>query len=189
MRPSRDEWGLQLAEVTAQRATCLRRSVGCVLVDRHGHVLATGYNGVAAGQLHCNELGVREATSANPGPVVSPRNLAGRPTTAVAFGVDYRAVSGEVYDYLHACPGALSPSGTNLDGCGAIHAEQNALLQCRDVQTIETCYVTCSPCLTCVKMLLNTACRRIVYRERYPHTEALDLWVEASREHRLLPKV
>lgn len=166
MRPSRDEWGLQLAEVTAQRATCLRRSVGCVLIDRHGHVLATGYNGVAAGQPHCNEVSGRVFFADEP---MSEQSYA--PT------------------YPNACPGARSASGTNLDGCQAIHAEQNALLQCRDVQAIETCYVTCSPCLSCVKMLLNTSCQRIVYRERYAHGEALDLWIEAQRYHQPQPRI
>jgi len=153
MRPSRDQWGLQLAQVTAQRATCLRRSVGCVLVNGRGHVLATGYNGVAAGQRHCNELVIERLGS---------------------------HITKETYP--HACPGARSPSGTNLDGCQAIHAEQNALLQCRDVHQIHTCYVTASPCMTCVKLLLNTSCERIVFTEEYPHKEARELWVGSGRE-------
>jgi len=148
-RPTKDQWGLQLAWITASRSTCLRRSVGCVLVDKRGHILATGYNGVSAGAKHCNEEhGFNQGTG----------------------------------KYPHACPGATSPSGTNLDGCQAIHAEQNALLQCRDVWEIETCYTTTAPCMTCVKLLLNTSCQRIVFQEPYAHAEARDLWVEAGRE-------
>src|SRR5689334_20181011 len=47
------------------------------------------------------------------------------------------------------CPGASEKSGskTSLYLCEAIHAEQNALLQCKDVQTIHTCYISCSPCI------------------------------------------
>jgi deoxycytidylate deaminase len=56
MRPDRDSWAMALAVVTAERATCLRRKVGAVLLNERGHVLSTGYNGVAAGQNHCNEL-------------------------------------------------------------------------------------------------------------------------------------
>jgi dCMP deaminase len=75
------------------------------------------------------------------------------------------------------CAGAVLPSGSGLDACEAVHAEQNALLQCRDVELIETCYVTVSPCVTCVKLLLNTACKRIIFTELYPHAEAAyDLW-------------
>lgn len=156
-RPTRDEWGLQLAQVTASRSTCLRRSVGCVLVDKRGHILATGYNGVAAGQKHCNE----------------PQDV-----NVVAY---LKAMKALPVPYPHACPGAQSPSGTNLDGCQAIHAEQNALLQCGKVREIDTCYTTTAPCMTCVKLLLNTSCQRIVFKEDYPHSEARVLWENAGR--------
>jgi dCMP deaminase len=146
MRPTRDQWGMQLAVVTAARTTCLRRAVGAVLVNDRGHVLATGYNGVAAGQPHCNMHDRFHETG-----------------------------------FPHACPGAHAPSGQNLDGCQAIHAEQNALLQCRDVYSIDTLYATASPCMTCVKLLLNTSCKRIVFQEEYPHIEAKSLWVSAGR--------
>jgi hypothetical protein len=50
MRPTRDEYYLREAELVASRSTCIRRSVGCVLVDAHGRELAKGYNGVASGR-------------------------------------------------------------------------------------------------------------------------------------------
>lgn len=146
MRPSRDEWALRLAMLTALRSTCCRRQVGCVLLSARGHVLATGYNGVAAGLPHCNQHDPFEPTG-----------------------------------FPFACEGAVAKSGTNLDGCEAIHAEQNALLQCRDVYAIETCYVMASPCMTCTKLLLNTGCQRIVFLEDYPHNEAGKLWTRAGR--------
>lgn len=148
MRPSRDQWAMQLALLTAQRTTCLRRGVGCVLLNSRGHVLATGYNGVAAGLPHCNEVD---------------------PTYHLNGG------------YRHACAGARALSGINLDACQAIHAEQNALLQCQDVYRIHTAYVTTSPCITCVKLLLNTSCERIVFVEEYPHSAAKELWEGAGR--------
>lgn len=81
-----------------------------------------------------------------------------------------------------ACPGALLPSGTGLDKCEAIHAEQNALLQCRDVYDIRRCYSTTAPCLHCVKLLLNTGCHEIIFFQDYPHTEeSKRLWERASR--------
>ena len=79
------------------------------------------------------------------------------------------------------CPGAALPSGTGLDVCEAIHAEQNALLQCKDVEQIDTAYVTTMPCMTCTKLLLNTSCRRIVYAAEYPHQEAKQLWIKNGR--------
>lgn len=135
-RMNKDEYFANMAQLVSRRATCVRRSVGCVLVSGRGHVLATGYNGPPSGSDHC---------------IDSP------------------------------CPGASYPSGSGLERCEAIHAEQNALLQCRDVFQIETAYVTTMPCITCAKLLLNTSCQRIVYIEDYPHTEAKDLWERNGR--------
>lgn len=163
MRPNKDEWALGLAKLTAQRSTCCRRSVGCVLLNERGHVLSTGYNGRAAGLPHCNEFD---------GGVYG-----------LVHAADFDPSKMKASDcYPHACPGAFnSLSGTNLDACEAIHAEQNALLQCRDVHQIMTCYVTVSPCLTCVKLLLNTSCQRIVFLEKYAHGQAEKLWYETGR--------
>lgn len=76
------------------------------------------------------------------------------------------------------CAGAALPSGQGLELCEAVHAEQNALLQCSDVDEVHTCYVTTSPCVTCVKLLLNTGCVRVVFAEPYAHDEAARaLWL------------
>lgn len=141
IRPDIDTYMMGMAMMAASRATCVRRSVGCVLVNRLNHIIATGYNGVPRGFVHCS---------------------------------------------IAQCPGASSPSGTNLDGCLATHAEQNALLQCRDVESIETCYCTTAPCITCTKLLLNTGCQNIVFLLDYPGSMAEKLWVDSGRTwHRL----
>jgi len=135
-RIDRDALGLNLALMWAERGTCARRKVGCVLMDVDGYQLSSGYNGPAAGQPHC---------------------------------VD------------HPCLGANCAPGTGLDLCEAVHAEANALLRCPDVRLIHTCYVTHSPCVHCVKLLLNTGCRRIVFVTPYAHDEASrDLWLRQN---------
>ena len=55
-RPSWDEYFLEMAGLVAKRSTCLRRSVGAVLV-REKRILATGYNGAPSGLKHCFEIG------------------------------------------------------------------------------------------------------------------------------------
>lgn len=137
VRPTRDETGLALARIWAERGTCARRQVGCVLFDADGYQLASGYNGPEAGAPHCID---------------------------------------------EPCPGVAYRSGAGLDECVAIHAEQNALMSCADVRLIHTCYVTVSPCVACVKLLLGTGCRRIVFGEEYPHPEACRRWLAAGRE-------
>lgn len=140
-RENVNEVGLLIAEAIAKRGTCLRRQVGCYLVDEDGKELALGYNGVARGMPHCNQPGL--------------------------------------LPYPNACAGALEPSGTGLDKCDAIHAEANALLKCANVRAIHTCYVTVSPCRDCTKLLMNTGCIRIIFRERYPHLDAEEMWLKS----------
>ncbi len=55
-RPSWDRYFMSIADLVAERSTCLRRHVGAVIVkDRH--ILATGYNGPPRGLPHCDETG------------------------------------------------------------------------------------------------------------------------------------
>ena len=52
-RVSTDKYFLDIAAVVAKRGTCVRRRVGCVLVDSNNHIVATGYNGVPKNFPHC----------------------------------------------------------------------------------------------------------------------------------------
>jgi dCMP deaminase len=56
VRPSADEYFLKIASVVAERSTCRRHHVGALAV-KDKHILATGYNGAAAGLKDCLELG------------------------------------------------------------------------------------------------------------------------------------
>jgi len=55
-RLSKDEYFLNIAETVAQRGTCARRKVGCILVNSNNHIVATGYNGVAKTFPHCIDI-------------------------------------------------------------------------------------------------------------------------------------
>ncbi len=136
MRPTRDHVYLRMARILAERSTCARRQVGCILTNKRGHVLATGNNGVPSGWDHCTDT---------------------------------------------PCPGATLPTTTGLGECVAIHAEANALLQCRRTDEIHTAYCTTAPCIHCVKLLLNTSCQRIVFLEEYDHLAPM-VWAKAGRE-------
>jgi dCMP deaminase len=81
----------------------------------------------------------------------------------------------------HPCGGETHAHGVGLAACHAAHAEMNALLFCSDVMRIDTLYVTASPCSLCVRYLLNTSCRQIVYGELYDDT-ALVRWERAGRQ-------
>lgn len=47
---------MSIAELVAERSTCLRRQVGAVIV-KNKRILATGYNGAPSGVAHCEEVG------------------------------------------------------------------------------------------------------------------------------------
>lgn len=55
-RPSWDEYFMEMAELTAKRSTCMRRSVGAVIV-KDNRAVATGYNGAPKGIVHCENRG------------------------------------------------------------------------------------------------------------------------------------
>ena len=60
--------------------------------------------------------------------------------------------------------------------CPSAHAEQNALLQCRVPEQIHTIYLTLSPCVSCIRIIMNTSCQRIVFLNEHKHAYAKDMW-------------
>lgn len=138
MRPDWDTYFLSIVDAVATRGSCVRRKVGALVVDERNVILATGYNGRAAGITNCED---------------------------------------------EPCAGAYAPSGTALEQCEAIHAETQCLIYCADTSKIHTLYVSCSPCVNCVKMFMQTGCMRIVFKEPYPHSVSEGLWLR-SREGR-----
>ena len=63
-----------------------------------------------------------------------------------------------------------SHQGQNLETCYAIHAEQNALMQCCN-QGISCdnaeLYCTTKPCNFCMRLLINAGVKKITYIEDY----------------------
>jgi len=64
-RPAWPEYFMDITKLVSRRSTCLRRSVGAVLV-KDKRILATGYNGAPAGLKHCEEVGCLRVDSAVP---------------------------------------------------------------------------------------------------------------------------
>lgn len=172
MRPSIDETWLTVALALARRGTCFKMQVGCVLTDSRGRFLAGNYNGVAAGRPHCNESKEEGRDFVKFGKYVPGHGQPMRPTR-------FETV------FPHKCAGADAPPGSDL--CEAVHAEQNALTWCRDPDAVRVCYTTISPCMRCVKQLLNTGCERIVFPSEYTREpQAAALWRGAGRAWELV---
>jgi len=56
-RISRQEYYMAIADLTAQRGTCLRLQAGCVIVG-DGKIVSTGYNGSHRGTKHCIDINI-----------------------------------------------------------------------------------------------------------------------------------
>lgn len=92
---------------------------------------------------------------------------------------------------LPHCP----PEGPNADwptGCmraghciRSLHAEQNALLQAANIGVScdkATMYVTCQPCNSCAKMIINAGIVRVIYEGDYPDEFSKELFRDAKIE-------
>jgi len=74
----------------------------------------------------------------------------------------------------------IDSPGKNLELCYAVHAEANALLQCRDINKISAVFTTDKPCQMCTNMLLNTSCQTIYFLKDYPHYSE-EIWINQNR--------
>lgn len=88
------------------------------------------------------------------------------------------AVSGSPHCGDVGCLREGAPSGTALHQCRAVHAEANAVAQAaRFGVSLDgaTAYVTCQPCSSCFKLLMQAGVERIVWAEGYSDGLALTL--------------
>jgi len=139
-RISFDEYFMKMSELVSERATCLRRKVGAVIV-KDKSVVSTGYNGPPRGCPSCDEKG------------------------------------GCLREKLKV------PSGQRHELCRAAHAEANALAQAAKLGNSTegaTLYCTTFPCSLCVKLIINSGIKEIVYVDGYPDDLTTELVNESG---------
>ena len=76
-------------------------------------------------------------------------------------------------------------SGTQLEKCYSVHAEQNAIVSAARLGvSLEgaTLYCTHQPCVICAKLIVNAGIRRVVFKEGYPDSFAVEVLNEANVE-------
>jgi len=77
------------------------------------------------------------------------------------------------------------PSGTRMEECYSVCAEQNAIAQAAKMgheANGGTIYITHSPCAICARLIINAGIARVVYGDRYPCDFTHDLFKEAGIE-------
>jgi len=75
------------------------------------------------------------------------------------------------------------PSGERHELCRGLHAEQNAIIQAAVFGTSikdSVLYCTNTPCIVCVKMLINAGVNEIVYAGDYPDDLAKKMLDESN---------
>jgi dCMP deaminase len=125
-RPGWDDYFLGIAQAVAARGECVRSQVGAVLV-RDRRIVATGYNGVAAGEPSCltgacprGLSGVARRSEGGPGydvaPCVAFHAEDNAVTDALARGFDVRGCT----VYVNKVPCERCSAMLRASGVGAV---------------------------------------------------------------------
>lgn len=134
-RPEWNDYFLNIAESVGDRATCLRRKYGAIVVkDRV--IISTGYNGAPRKEEDCYSLGYCE-----------------RERLKIPKGQNYelcRAVHAEQNALINGDPEKLK--GATVYIVGKEFGKENS-------------YASGAPCLLCRRMLINARVKRAVYRD------------------------
>ena len=149
-RISKENYYLDIAQTVLERATCLRRIYGAIIV-KNDEIISTGYNGAPRGRKNCVDLGycTREALK-------------------VPRGERY-----ELCRSVHAEANAIISAGRRDMVGGTIY------LVGRNAQTGELLHDATS-CAMCRRMVINAGLSRIVIRKTATEFEVVDVqeWID-----------
>ncbi len=151
-RISKDNYYLDIAQTVLERATCLRRVYGAIIV-KNDEIISTGYNGAPRGRKNCVDLGfcAREAMN-------------------VPRGERY-----ELCRSVHAEANAIiSASRRDMAG-GTIY------LVGRDART-GALLGDATSCSMCRRQIINAGLARVVIRRTPEEFEVVDVreWIDAD---------
>ena len=151
-RISKENYYLDIAETVLERATCLRRVYGAIIV-KNDEIISTGYNGAPRGRKNCVDMGycTREAMQ-------------------VPRGERY-----ELCRSVHAEANAII-SASRRDMVGG-----DIYLVGRNAQTGELLHDATS-CAMCRRMIINAGLARVVIRNSPTEFEVVDVqeWIDGD---------
>ena len=156
LRPSWDQYFMQLADLAAHRSNCMKRRVGCCIV-REKRVISTGYNGTPRGMTNCNEGGCMSPSLMSI--LIFPLTQLGPRCNNAAKG------------------------GVGLSTCLCLHAEENALLEAGRDRIGENAILYCNtcPCLTCSVKITQVGISEVVYNQGYMvDTKTAEIFAESG---------
>ena len=149
-RISKENYYLDIAETVLERATCLRRVYGAIIV-KNDEIISTGYNGAPRGRANCVDMG-----------------YCSREAAQVPRGERY-----ELCRSVHAEANAII-SAARRDMVGG-----TLYLVGRNAQTGELLHDATS-CAMCRRMVINAGLSKVVIRTTASDFSVVDVqdWVE-----------
>ena len=145
-RISKENYYLDIAETVLERATCLRRIYGAIIV-KNDEIISTGYNGAPRGRANCVDMG-----------------YCSREAMKVPRGERY-----ELCRSVHAEANAII-SAARRDMMGA-----TLYLVGRDTAT-GGYYPETTPCAMCRRLIINAGIEMVVTRDKEKHIRAVPVW-------------
>ena len=157
-RISKENYYLDIAETVLERATCLRRIYGAIIV-KNDEIISTGYNGAPRGRANCVDMG-----------------YCSREAMKVPRGERY-----ELCRSVHAEANAIiSASRRDMAG-GTIY------LVGRNAATRELLNDATS-CLMCRRMIINAGLDRVVIRRTETEFEVVPVEAWSAEDDLLTPE-
>ena len=157
-RISKENYYLDIAETVLERATCLRRIYGAIIV-KNDEIISTGYNGAPRGRANCVDMGYCSREAMN-----------------VPRGERY-----ELCRSVHAEANAIiSASRRDMVG-GTIY------LVGRDARTGEL-LADATSCLMCRRMVINAGLEKVVIRRTETEFEVVPVTDWIAEDDLLTPQ-
>ena len=157
-RISKENYYLDIAETVLERATCLRRVYGAIIV-KNDEIISTGYNGAPRGRANCVDMG-----------------YCSREAMRVPRGERY-----ELCRSVHAEANAIiSASRRDMVG-GTIY------LVGRDARTGEL-LADATSCLMCRRMVINAGLEKVVIRRTDTEFETVPVAAWIAEDDLLTPQ-
>lgn len=144
MRPSWDEIFIEICGVVARRSTCAKVKTSCLIV-KNNNIISIGYNGVPSKMEHCQDH------------------------WDYIWKTDWKHLSFE--DFLQT--EYFREEHHKWSYYNELHAEMNAILQCKTDCTDSTMYTYLSPCINCAKCIISSNIKVVVFVKTYERDYSL----------------
>lgn len=149
-RLSKHNYYLDIAQIVAERSTCLRRKFGAIIV-KNDTIISTGYNGAPRGRQNCSDLGFCFRDKLN-----------------IPKGERYemcRSVHAE-QNAIIAAPRESMLGATLYMAC--VSAEDNSLVP------------NTSSCMMCKRIVINSGISKVILRDDKENFRVIDVqsWID-----------